>query len=74
MLREALLIQRRFNMHARKRLANVIEQIIQSEKEQLEEVEVSTVDDYKKLNDKCDAVIGKIKNRKGKKTIQQTGE
>jgi hypothetical protein len=61
-------------MHARKRLANVIEQILTSEQERLEEVEVTTVDDYKKLNDKCDAVIGKIKSRKGKKTIQQIGE
>jgi hypothetical protein len=61
-------------MHARKRLANVIEQILTSEKEHLEDVEAVTVDDYKKLNAKCDAVIGKIKSRKGKKTIQQTGE
>jgi hypothetical protein len=61
-------------MHSRKRLANVIDQILTSEKEQLEEVEASTVDDYKKLNDKCDAVIGKIKKRKGKSTIQQSGE
>ena len=61
-------------MHARKRLANVIEQILTSEQDRLEEVEVATVDDYKKLNDKCDAVIGKIKSRKGKKTIQQIGE
>lgn len=58
-------------MHARKRLAKVIEHIIQSEEEQ---VDVSTVDDYKKLNDKCDVVIGKIKSRKGKKNIQQNGE
>jgi hypothetical protein len=61
-------------MHSRKQLANVIDQILTSEKEQLEEVEASTVDDYKKLNDKCDAVIVKIKKRKGKKTIQQSGE
>jgi len=60
-------------MHARKRLANVIEHIIE-EDQLVEEVEASTVDDYKKLNEKCDVVIGKIKNRKGKKTIQQTGE
>ena len=61
-------------MHSRKQLANVIDQILTSEKEQLEEVDASTVDDYKKLNDKCDVVIGKIKKRKGKKTIQQSGE
>jgi hypothetical protein len=61
-------------MHSRKRLANVIDQILTSEKEQLEEVEASTVDDYKKLNDKCDEVICKIKKRKGKSNIQQSGE
>jgi hypothetical protein len=62
-------------MHARKRLAKVIDHIIQSEEDQVvEELELSTVDNYKKLNEKCDVVIGKIKNRKGKKTIQETGE
>ena len=61
-------------MHSRKRLANVIDQILTSEQEKLDAVEVSTVEDYKKLNDKCDAVIVKIKKRKGKKTIQQSGE
>lgn len=61
-------------MHSRKRLANVIDQILTTEKEQVDEVEATTVDDYKKLNDKCDAVIGKIKSRKGKKNIQQSGE
>ena len=61
-------------MHSRKRLANVIDQILTSEEEQLEEVESSTVDDYKKLNDKCDKVMGKYKNRKGKKNIQHAGE
>jgi len=61
-------------MHSRKRLANVIDQILTSEQEKLETVEVSTVEDYKKLNDKCDAVIVKIKKRKGKKNIQQSGE
>lgn len=61
-------------MHSRKRLANVIDQILMTEEKELGEVEATTVDDYKKLNDKCDAVIGKIKTRKGKKTIQQSGE
>jgi hypothetical protein len=58
-------------MHSRKRLAKVIDQILTSEQEQLEELETTTVDDYKKLNDKCDAVIGKIKNRKSNKTAKQ---
>lgn len=61
-------------MHSRKRLASVIDQILVSEQESLQELEAATVDEYKKLNDKCDAVIGKIKNRKGKKNIQQSGE
>lgn len=61
-------------MHSRKRLANVIDQILTTEEKQLEEVEATTVDDYKKLNDKCDVVIGKIKKRKGKKNVQQAGE
>ncbi len=61
-------------MHSRKRLANVIDQILTSEKEQLEEIETTTVDEYKKLNDKCDAVIVKIKNRKSKKTTKKSGD
>lgn len=64
-------------MHSRKRLANVIDQVLTSDKEQLEELETTTVDDYKKLNDKCDAVISKIKIRKSKKSkkaIKQVGE
>jgi hypothetical protein len=61
-------------MHSRKQLATVIDQILTTEKEQVEELETTTVDDYKKLNDKCDAVIGKIRNRKGKKNIQQSGD
>lgn len=62
------------NMHSRKQLAKVIDQILTTEKEQVEELETTTVDDYKKLNDKCDAVISKIKTRKGKKTAKQSGE
>jgi hypothetical protein len=62
-------------MRARKRLAEVIDQILTVETTQKESVEASTVDEYKKLNDKCDAVIGKIKNRKSKKNCKQkTGE
>lgn len=57
-------------MHARKQLANVIEQVLEQEPD----VNPSTVEEYKKLNDKCDTVINKIKCRKGKKTEQQVGE
>jgi hypothetical protein len=59
-------------MHARKQLATVIDQIVTSEK--VEEVETSTIDEYKKLNEKCDTVITKIKTRKGKKNSQQSEE
>lgn len=58
-------------MHSRKQLAKVIEQVLE---QQDPEVESTTVEDYKQLNDKCDVVISKIKTRKGKKTIQQVGE
>jgi len=61
-------------MHSRKRLANVIDQILTSEKEQLEEVETTIVEDYKKLNDKCEATISHIKTRKSKKTKKTSGE
>lgn len=61
-------------MHSRKRLAKVIDQIIVSEQEQVTEVEASTIDEYKKLNEKCDTVITKIKARKGKKNSQQSEE
>ena len=62
-------------MHSRKRLATVIEQVLTSEQEQVSEVESSTIDEYKKLNEKCDTVITKIKNRKkGKKNSQQAEE
>lgn len=64
-------------MHTRKQLANVIDQILTSEQEKLEEVEAidaSTVDSYKKLNNECDATLNKIKGRKRKKNVSQTGE
>lgn len=62
-------------MHSRKQLATVIDTIITSEQEKVAEVEASTIDEYKKLNEKCDDVITKIKTRKGKKkTVQQSEE
>ena len=59
-------------MHSRKQLANVIDQILTSEQE-IEILERNTVDDYKKLNDKCDVVIEKIKARKSKKNCKKIG-
>ena len=61
-------------MHSRKQLAKVIDQIITSEQEEVSEVETATIDEYKKLNEKCDTVITKIKNRKGKKNSQRSEE
>jgi len=55
-------------MQSRKQLARVIEQII-PEKES--EIDGNTIDDYKKLNDKCDTVINKIKKRKNKSNIEE---
>lgn len=51
----------------RKQLAEVIEQVLEQESDKLD-LDSSMVDDYKKLNDKCDVVIGKIKNRKKRKS------
>lgn len=53
-------------MHARKQLAQVIDVVIATEEVEAD-VDPSTVEEYKKLNDKCDAVIGKIKSRKKSK-------
>lgn len=54
-------------MHARKELAEVLDQILSTETVK-ESLERTVLDEYKKLNDKCDAVIDKIKDRKSKKT------
>lgn len=51
----------------RKQLAEVIEQVLEQESDKLD-LDSSMVDDYKKLNDKCDVVIDKIKNRKKRKS------
>lgn len=55
----------------RKQLAQVIEQILETQEENVKEADSTTVEEYKKLNDKCDIVIGKVKNRKGKKIARQ---
>lgn len=51
----------------RKQLNSVIDKIIQTDSAEIEEVKPELIDDYKKLNDKCDDVIFKIKTRKSKK-------
>jgi hypothetical protein len=45
----------------------VIDQIVSSDEQTIKEAESATINDYQKLNDKCDVVISKIKNRKSKK-------
>lgn len=59
-------------MHSRKQLAIVIDEIIASENNV--SLEESIVNDYKKLNEKCDSIICKIRNRKKQKDQQKSGE
>ena len=49
----------------------VIEEVVLTELSN-EEVQESIIDDYEKLNVKCDTIISKIKNRKGKKNQPST--
>ena len=61
-------------MHAQKRLVNAIELVLEEEQSS-EDLNPDTVEDYKKLNDRINIVISKIKGRKSKKTDkQQLGE
>ncbi len=53
-------------MFNRQQVSSVIDKIILDETD-TELVEKETVSGYKELNDKCDVVISKIKNRKAKK-------
>lgn len=50
-------------MHSRKQVAAVLDQILDSE-EVSQEIEPETVKEYKRLNEKCDQVICRIKDRK----------
>lgn len=52
----------------RKQLSTAINTIILSEPSHIDGVEVEILEDYEKLNEKCDQVISKIKVRKEKKT------
>jgi hypothetical protein len=53
---------------SRKRILAVSEAIVYTEPLPIEDLEETTVEDYKALNDKCDKVIVKIKNRKERKS------
>lgn len=59
-------------MHARKQLAQVIDKVLEADTD--ENVESTLVEEYKKLNGKCDDVISKIKIRKSKKAAKQMEE
>jgi hypothetical protein len=56
----------------RKQITSVIDQIITASSPEMEPVEPSIISDYKRLNDKCDTVIAKIKARKDKKSTPDT--
>lgn len=49
----------------RKQLSSIIASVIQTDRE-LEEVKQEIIEDYQKLNEKCDHIISKIKTRKNK--------
>lgn len=51
----------------RRQLSTTSEAVTLTESIAIEEVEEATVEDYKKLNEKCDKIISKIKDRKKRK-------
>lgn len=55
-------------MPRNKQLAQVIDQIIDTDPTIEQDIEPVIVEDYKRLNNKCDRVITKINKRKKNKT------
>ena len=53
---------------SRKQLALVINEIIETDPTIEQDIEPVVVEDYKRLSEKCDAVITKINKRKKRKT------
>jgi len=57
-------------MSPQRHLSNFIDTLllayVLSNNNEMQEVKQTIIDDYKKLNEKCDSVILKIKNRKEK--------
>jgi len=51
----------------RKQLNTALDLVLIESKEDVSQVEEQIVDDYKKLSEKVDTVIAKIKDRKSKK-------
>jgi hypothetical protein len=60
------------NRRNRQSNAAVLENIVLDETASIKEVPDTTLDEYEKLNAKCDVVISKIKDRKKKKSKPQT--
>jgi hypothetical protein len=52
---------------SRKRILATSEAIVYTDPLPIEDLEETTVEDYKTLNEKCDKVIVKIKSRKERK-------
>lgn len=52
---------------SRKRILATSEALVYTDPLPIEDLEETTVEDYKTLNEKCDKVIVKIKNRKERK-------
>jgi hypothetical protein len=50
-------------MHSRKQVAAVLDQILDKQ-EVVQEIEPQIVEEYKRLNEKCEQVICRIKDRK----------
>ncbi len=59
---------------SRKQLALVINEIIDTDTSIEQDIEPVVVEDYKRLSDKCDAVITKINKRKKRNKTQKTGD
>jgi hypothetical protein len=50
-------------MHSRKQLAEVIDQIFEQD-EEAADIEQTTVEEYKKLDNKCSRILERAKKRK----------
>lgn len=59
---------------SRKQLATVINQIIDTDPTIETDIEPVVVEEYKKLSDKQDEVMGKFRKRKKRNKTQKSGE
>jgi hypothetical protein len=68
-MKSNLSLQLRGNgMSQRKQLNQQIDERLTEETTDVQMVKENLIEEYKRLNEKCDTVIAKIKIRKGKKT------